>query len=393
MQQYDQTMAWLTDHGQPFIDLAQTVHAHPELGFAEVFAHEQLCNILEQNGFVVERSYLGVETAFRASWWSSGPTVAFLCEFDALPEIGHACGHNIIAGAGAAAGVVAKHLLGEGEGRLEVIGTPAEEGGGGKIVLMERGAFAHVDAALMVHPADRDQPTMHAIAIQPLRVRFVGQEAHAAAFPEQGRNALDAAVFAYNAIAGLRQHMPDTARIHGVFTKGGEKPNIVPALTEMEWYVRAASLPELDALLERVVQCFTAGALAAGCEMTYEKVGRAYSDLVPNGPLLERYLAYSDQSGRVMVPFDEMPPVMGSTDMGNVSYAVPSLHPMIKIAPAGTAIHTVDFAQAAASPAAHRSMLEAAALMACTGLDVLEDPALLAAMKTFHFGLSASHPH
>src|SRR3954468_1407830 len=248
------------------LDASHRIHAHPELGFEEHHAHDLLTSVLGDAGLDTERGAFDVPTAFRASaGGGDGPLVAVLCEYDALPDLGHACGHNVIASAGLGAALAAATVVDAAGGRLAVSGPPAEEGGGGKILMARRGAFEGVDAALMVHPADADLLAMSTIAIQQLVVQYEGKSAHAAAFPWEGRNALDAAVLGYVNVAALRQHMEPTERIHGIFTKAGDRPNIVPREAAAHWYVRSPTMASLEVLKGRVLTCLEAGATAAGC--------------------------------------------------------------------------------------------------------------------------------
>ena len=231
------------------------------------------------------------------------------------------------------------------------MGTPAEEGGGGKIEMARNGAFQILDAAMMIHPADADLIRMDAIAVQQGDVHFTGRAAHAAAAPQEGRNALDAAVLGYMNVAALRQHILPTERIHGIFLKGGDKANIVPAEAVMQWMVRSPTIASLQPLKDRVLACFDGSAVACGCTMSTEWQGVTYADMIDNGPMVESYVANAAASGRtVQDPRAIGKHVVGSTDMGNISYLVPSIHPMIQVAPAGVPIHTVDFARWAASP-------------------------------------------
>jgi len=283
------------------LEVSHQVHGRPELLFQEHHAAALVATALDDAGLVVEREVFGLETAV-AAWAgrASGevPAVAVLCEYDALPRIGHACGHNIIAAAGLGAGIAAASVAAEAGGRLVVLGTPAEEGGGGKVLMADRGAFEGVGAAMMVHPAGLDLTEPEAIAIASLKVTYHGRGAHAAAFPERGRNALDAAVLGYNAVAALRQHMGSSERVHGVFLEAGEKPNIVPDHTVAEWYVRSATLASLQPLKERVLACLEAGASAAGCSMEWVSTAPEYSDLRSNGPLVDLYRRNSAALGR-----------------------------------------------------------------------------------------------
>ena len=360
------------------IDASHEIHEHPELNFEEHFAHDLLTGLLEAEGLPVERHARGIDTAFEARAGSTGPLIAVLCEYDALPEIGHACGHNIIGTAGLGAGLAAAALADELGGQVLILGTPAEEGGGGKVHLADRGALDGVDAAMMVHPAGADLVRMDAIAIQQLWVEYHGQAAHAAAFPWKGRNALDAAVLGYMNVAALRQHIKPTERIHGVFTKAGDKPNIVPKHTAAQWYVRSPNVRGLEKLKARVFTCLEAGAAAASCEMTYEWKDPAYFDMIDNGPMTELYSANVARLGRTAVdPSSSGTPVVGSTDMGNVSYRVPSIHPMIKVAPPHVSIHSPEFTAYARSEDGDRAVLDGAKAMAMTVADLWLQPGLL----------------
>ena len=352
------------------------IHAHPECCYEERFAADLLATACEGEGLDVERGAYGIETAFEArAGVGEGATVAVLCEYDALPGLGHGCGHNIIATAGLGAGLALAALAREtGVGRVIVLGTPAEEGGGGKIRLAEAGAFDGVDAALMVHPASADLVELQAIAIATWEVEYFGEAAHAAAYPWRGRNALDAAVLGYMAVAALRQHIEPTERVHGIFTKGGDKPNIVPDHTVAEWYVRSATLDSLQALKARVLAALEAGAAAAGCRMEWRATCPEYSDLRTNGPLATLYAANSRRLGREVAPAPPGAGIVGSTDMGNVSYLVPSIHPIIKAAPGGVPIHSADFARWAASPEGDRAVLDGAKALGMTVADLWLDP-------------------
>ncbi|MBI2703989.1 MAG: M20 family metallopeptidase [Actinobacteria bacterium] len=360
------------------------IHAHPELGYEEHFAHELLTGILDDEGLEPERAAFGLPTAFAARAGSGGPTIAVLCEYDALPGIGHACGHNIIATAGLGAGLAAAQLATELGGRVLILGTPAEEGGGGKVRMMREGALDGVDAAMMVHPAGADLIGMNVIAVQQVWVEYSGQAAHAAAFPFKGKNALDAAVLGYMNIAALRQHIRPEERVHGIFTDAGDKPNIVPAHAAAQWYVRAATLKRLEPLKKRVFACLQAGATAAGCEMSYEWKDPAYADMRDNEPMIERYRANARRVGRDPLDPSGLTAVVGSTDMGNVSYAVPSIHPMIKVAPAHISIHTPEFARCASGEDGDRAVLDGAKILAMTIADLWAEPGLLdAASEAF----------
>ena len=363
------------------LDVSHRIHARPELGFEEHHAHDLLTGVLDDHGLAVQRRAYGVDTAFEArAGTGDGPLVAVVCEYDALPGIGHACGHNIIAASGLGAGLALASMAGEADGRVAVIGTPAEEGGGGKELMLRQGAFSDIDAAMMVHPANHELSVFHAVAVHRVTASYTGAAAHAAAAPEKGRNALDAAVLGYNAIAALRQHIRDDERIHGVFTDGGAKPNIVPVTAATEWYVRSTNLTSLEPLKERVAACLQAGAAAAGCEVDLEWADPAYADMNDNPTLRDRYLANLGTLGRTLAS-DPGARVIGSTDMGNVSYVVPSIHPMIKVAPDDVAIHTPHFAEYARGPSGDAAVIDGAKALAMTALDCWLDDAVLPAMQ------------
>ncbi|MGI8776877.1 MAG: M20 family metallopeptidase [Acidimicrobiales bacterium] len=366
------------------LEVSHQIHRRPELLFEEHYAAGLVADALEDAGLAVERGAFGLETALVAQAGLSAadaPAVAVLCEYDALPRIGHACGHNIIAAAGLGAGIAAAAVAGEAGGRLVVLGTPAEEGGGGKVVMGDRGAFDGVAAAMMVHPAGLDLTEPEAIAIASLVVTYRGRGAHAAAFPERGRNALDAAVLGYNAVAALRQHIGGSERVHGVFLEGGEKPNIVPDHTVAEWYVRSATLASLQPLEERVLACLEAGASAAGCSMEWELTAPEYSDLRTNGPLVDLYARNSATLGRPVAEPGPGRKIMASTDMGNVSYLVPSIHPMVAVSPPEVSLHSADFAEWAGGPEGDRAVLDGAKAMAMTVVDLWLRPGALAEVR------------
>ena len=363
------------------LDVSHRIHERPELCFEEHHAHDLLTEVLHGHGLAVQRRAYGVDTAFEArAGTGDGPLVAVVCEYDALPGIGHACGHNIIAASGLGAGLALASMAGEAQGRVAVVGTPAEEGGGGKELMLRQGAFSDIDAAMMVHPANHELSVFHAVAVQRLNARYTGAAAHAAAAPEKGRNALDAAVLGYNAVAALRQHIRDDERIHGIFTDGGTKANIVPVTAAAEWYVRSTNLASLEPIKERVAACLRAGADAAGCEVDIEWADPAYADMNDNPTLLDRYLANLGTLGR-SVASDPRSRVVGSTDMGNVSYVVPSIHPMIKAAPDDVAIHTPDFAEYARGPSGDAAVIDGAKALAMTALDCWLDDTVLPAMQ------------
>ena len=357
------------------LSVSHEIHANPELAFEEFRASEVLRNAITRAGLDVRPGAYGLETAFESEFGrDSGPTVALLAEYDALPEIGHACGHNLIATASLGA-ALALHSLGSRlPGRVRLLGTPAEERGGGKELMARRGAFDGVDAALMVHPAGIDLVTMPCLAIAEVEVHYQGEAAHASSMPHRGINALDALVQAYSAISALRQHIKPTERLHGIITNGGQAPNIVPDQAAGRFYVRARNAEELEPLKRRAEACFEAGALATGAHLTASWGDVDYLDLNTCWPLAEAYQANAEALGREFFPPDRLPAsVAGSTDMGNVSYRVPSIHPMIAAAPPHCAIHNPEFAKWVGSDSGDLAALDGAKALAMTAIDYLTD--------------------
>jgi amidohydrolase len=374
--------------------ISTTLHANPEIAFQEFQAAALLCQTLEAHGFIVERGVGGLETAFRAEarGTGDGPTIAILAEYDALLNLGHACGHNIIAASALGAGIAVRTVLDQLPGRVLVIGTPAEEGGGGKLILLEQGVFADVDAAMMVHPASYTMTTRPSLASNRLTIEFTGKASHAAAAPEDGINALEAVLLTFTNVNALRLHLKPDARVHGIITHGGTAANIIPDYAAAEFSVRAAQQSYAQEVLQRVVQCAEAGGMATGAQLKYTtKPG--YAEIVPN-PTLARLFTENWRAIGVEVHDPRPNERMGSTDMGNVSQALPALHPYIAIAPDGTGGHTVEFHAAAISPAGHAGLLNAAKALAMTTLDLLSSPELMQAVKQ-EFAASvagASHP-
>ena len=350
------------------VEVSHEIHAHPEQNYEEFFASELLAHVAQQSGFPVDLHAYGAETGF-AGDVGSGPTVCVMSEYDALPEIGHGCGHNVIAAAGLGAAIGLASVAQSAGGRVRYLGTPAEEGGGGKLVMAHNGALEGVDVAMMVHSADADLTSIDAIALQQLLVEYSGRASHAAAAPQHGRNALDAAVLGYMAVAALRQHILPTERIHGIFLRGGDKPNIVPADAATEWYIRSETITSLQELKPRVVAALESGAHACGCSVTHQWTGTAYADMVTNNSLAALYIANAGSLGRNVEAPSAHRRVVGSTDMGNISHLVPSIHPMIASARPGTSIHTKDFATESKGLLADKAVIDGAKAMAMTAID------------------------
>jgi len=367
-------------HRSELIDLSLRIHDNPELGLQEVKAAEWLTQYLENKGFEVERGICELPTAFRATYGQGSPVIAYLAEYDALPDLGHACGHNIIAAAAIGAAVAVRSAIDQLGGRVLVIGTPSEEVCGCKETMSKRGAFTDVDAAMMVHPGTRDIATAPALACSPLEVEFFGRAAHAAAYPEQGINALDALVLSLNNINALRQHVRESSRIHGIIAKGGEAPNIVPAYSKGLFLVRAKDMDYLEELREKVLNCFVAASLATGARLEYRWGDVTYAPLYPNSVLAELFTGNMATLGRSS--YTSSPERgLGSTDMGNVSQVVPSIHPFVSIAPPEVLEHSPEFAAAAASEAGMQGLMDGAKALALTGVDLLTDRDLLDRVK------------
>ncbi|HZR48238.1 MAG TPA: M20 family metallopeptidase [Streptosporangiaceae bacterium] len=350
------------------IALSHRIHGQPELGFAEHSASQWVTEALSRAGFSVTTGVAGLPTALAATTGSGDLTIGLFAEYDALPEIGHACGHNIIAAAAVTAGRLLAPLADDLGITVKVFGTPAEEGGGGKILMLDRGVFDGVHAAMMVHPAPEEQLTARTLAVAHLRVRYTGKTAHASAAPERGVNAADAFTVAQVAIGLLRQHIDPASRIHGVITRGGEAPNVVPGLTEGRFYVRSATLADLADLQRRVELCFEAGALATGCELSIEPESPPYSEFDSDGELETFYRANAETLGRRFPLEASTGP--GSTDMANVSLAMPAIHPSIGLDCGAAVNHQPEFAAWCAEPTGDRAVLDAALAMAWTVIDV-----------------------
>ena len=351
--------------------LSHRIHAHPELGFEEERASLWLAEALNDAGFDVESGVCDLPTAFIARRGNGPVHVAICAEYDCLPDIGHACGHNVIAAMSVGAAVAAAAVADDVGLTLTVVGTPAEESGGGKILLLERGAFADAHAAMMVHPAPVDALDPPILALVELEVQYAGKAAHASAFPELGINAGDALTVAQTAIGLLRQHIRSTDRVHGIVTRGGEAPNVVPAATAARYIVRARTLGELDEIRGKVMRCFEAGALATGARLDVQPRHPPYSEMLHDLEIADRYRRNAGALGR---SFPDIGPVLeraaASTDMGNVSLAIPSIHPFIGIGSLPAVNHQPEFAAHCVTEGADRAIVDGALAMAWTAIDV-----------------------
>lgn len=379
--------------GQKLVEILHDLHEHPELAYQEHHAAQQLVAHLESHGISAESPVFGLETAIRAEIAApdfdpeTDRTVAILSEYDALPEIGHGCGHNVIAVTGLGAFTALGQLLREQpdrfRGRVVYLGTPAEEGHGGKEVMARAGAFDDVDAAVMTHPYFADAADVHWLGRRGCRVEFTGLAAHASAHPFLGRNALDAASLAYQGLGLLRQQTPPTDRIHAVLPQGGERPNVIPESAVLELYVRS-QLPEtLKVLSDRVVEVMQGAALMAGVGVRIHwDESPATLPVLGNRALSDRWVLAQRRRGREPLPAGTISEVFAaSTDFGNVSYRIPGIHPMLGISAEDVGLHTREFAHAAASPAAERAAADGAFGLAAAALDYLDDDDLAAAVR------------
>lgn len=366
------------------IRVSRDIHARPELAFEEHYACERLCEAASEAGLNPTANVYSLQTAFEARIEGAGPgpVASVIAEYDALPGIGHACGHNLIATAALGASLALHHVRGRIGGAVQFLGTPAEERGGGKEVMARVGAFDGIDAALMIHPAGINLTTMPCICVAEVEVIYHGKSAHASAMPHKGVNALDALLLAYQAISNLRQHIQQTERIHGIVTDGGQAPNIVPDRAAGDFYVRAKNEADLAALKPRVQACFEAGAKGAGCEVEVNWAGVDYLDLNTNWPLADRFQAHAEGLGRSFYPLEKLGSAgSGSTDMGNVSHRVPSIHPMLAAAPPNVVIHNPEFATWAGSEMGDAAALDGAKALALTTAEYLNSTDLQQATK------------
>lgn len=353
--------------------ISNQMYENPEVAFEEHVTSGLLADYLEGNGFAVERAAYGLDTAFVARAGSDGPEVIICAEMDALPGVGHACGHNIIATAALGAGTALAPMADELGIRLTVLGTPAEENFGGKVDLINAGAFSGAAAAMMVHPSPQDVVDPNVIAVAHWDVEFHGKSAHASAYPDRGINALDAAVQSYVNISTLRQSILPTDKIHGIIVSGGDAANIIPHYTKSSWYVRAQTMERLAVLSERVRACFEAAATATGCRLEIKPMGHTYTEMVNNPLMVDLYGANSAALGRPMLRGADLPPSQtGSTDMGNVSLVVPTIHPMLGIDPGDAVNHQPEFAAATIQPAGVKAIHDGAVGMAWTVVDLAE---------------------
>ncbi|MDQ1443859.1 MAG: hypothetical protein QOI20_323, partial [Acidimicrobiaceae bacterium] len=366
--------------GDTLTDLSHRLHANPEIRWEEEQSARWVAEALSDGGFDVEAGVCDLPTAFVATAGSGPLTIAICAEYDALPGVGHACGHNIIASSAVGAGLALAPLADELGITVKIMGTPAEEGGGGKILMLERGAFAGVNAAMMVHPSPMEQDHMPCLAVSHLEVHYHGKASHASAFPELGINAADAITIAQTAVGLLRQHIDTEARIHGIVTHGGDAPNVTPDHTVSEWLVRHQTLAQLAELEPRVLACFEAGALATGCTHEIKPVSKPYSEMHDDVEMRGLYRRNAEALGRTFVDMSEdmAQRTAGSTDMANISLAMPSIHPMLGLDSFPIVNHQHEFAAFCATPTADKALRDGAVAMAWTAIDMATDEAVRA---------------
>lgn len=364
--------------------LSHKIHANPETAWQEFESSAAVAKTLSDHGFEVVEQVAGLPTAFRAEFGTGDLTVALCAEYDALPGLGHACGHNIIASSSVGAAIALAAVAKELNLKVVVLGTPAEEGGGGKIVMLTRGAFDGIDVAALVHPGPVDVAFAEPFAVRHIAVKYSGKASHAAAYPEQGINAADAFTIAQVAIGLLRQQLPSTVRVHGVMTRGGEAPNAIPEVTEGRWYVRATSTKLMEETFMRIAKCFEAGAIATGCELEIHDESEPYSEFTNHPNLNDVYKLNAQSIGRV---FDNSDPRIkmnrASTDLGNISKVIASIHPYIGVNSGAAVNHQREFAAACITKDADQAVVDAAKAMAMTLVDIASDPALREYVKGY----------
>lgn len=367
----------IEDLKDEFFELSDYILANPELGHEEFKACKAHVELLKKHGFEVTEKYMGIETAFRAEFNSGkeGPKIAFLAEYDALPGVGHGCGHNLLGTVSTAAGIVLSKVIPELTGTVVVLGTPAEETSGAKVHMADNGAFDDISVALAVHPSDFYSKSGQSLALDAIEFKFTGKSAHAASNPDKGINALDAAINTFNNINALREHVRSDARIHGVITEGGKAANVVPDLAVAQFYVRATTKEYLLELREKVKNCARGASLAAGTELEIRNYEVSYDNLVTNETLAEAF--YSRLRDMGVESINEARQSYGSLDMGNVSHVCPAIHPYFGISDREIPGHTKEFAEATTTPLAYDSAAKTIGALVLASVDIIKDEDLL----------------
>lgn len=360
-------------------EINKFIYDNPETAYKEHKAQEKLSGILEKYGFKVERNFMGLGTEFKAVYGKGHPCIAYLCEYDALPEIGHGCGHNIIGSAGAGAGIGLSRVIDETGGSVVVFGTPGEETNGAKVYMADRGAFDDVDAAMMIHPSSTSSESGTSLAMDAVEFIFKGRASHAAANPEKGINALNACIETFNLINALRQHVTSDVRIHGIIAEGGTTPNIVPERASARFYIRSLKRSWLDEVTKMVKNCASAAAMGVGAELEINNYELSYDNMITNRTLSRVFCHNLKECGIIDIEGPRNSP--GSIDMGNVSHITPAIHPYIKICNENLGMHTREFAASTISEIAKENMIKAAQAMALTGYDIITNENLLHEIK------------
>jgi len=354
------------------IKVSDWMYENPELGFEEYKTSEYLVKFINSFEDNVIFPTNELETAFEITFGKEGPLVVLCVEYDALPEIGHACGHNVIATASIGAGLALRNLADDLGIRVKLLGTPAEEGGGGKIILLDRGAFEDAKCSMMIHPGPLNVANPTFTTIQQYKVEFFGKDAHAAGAPEKGRNALDAQIQLFVNASTYRQQMVQSNRMHGVIKDGGFKPNIIPSYTSSEWYLRSLNEDGLNILEKDFLNCVNAAALATKCEVKVNSPDYKYREILNNKTMYQLFMENSESIGREMPLEDPLRPGLGSTDMGNISLAMPSIHPMLDIDAGDAVNHQPEYAAATIKPGGHKAIFDGAYGMGATIIDLAE---------------------
>ncbi|TVY10025.1 M20 family metallopeptidase [Paenibacillus cremeus] len=372
----------IEQHASTFTAISQYIGENPELGHEEFKASTRLMEELRVQGFQVQTPVLDLPTAFIGTYTASkpGPTVAFLCEYDALPELGHACGHHLICVMSLAAAVGLKSVMEELGGTLRVYGTPAEETKGAKVTMAAAGLFNDCDFALMAHPYHTYEKSGESLAMDAIQYEFFGKAAHAAATPYEGINALDAVLLLFQSIGALRQQLQSHARIHGIIADGGKAPNIIPEYAAAQFYIRSANRPYTDELVQKVLRCAQGAALQTGCTLKTSNYEFSYDELITNETLSE---LFTRNLGLLGISENEIETGKdhGSLDLGNVSRHCPTIHPYVKVVNEKHLLHTKEFRDLAMQPRAFEGMLLGAKALAYTAYDVLSNPETLQVMR------------
>ena len=367
----------INDVKDELVVLSEFILANPELGHEEVKAAKAHTDLLKKHGFTVEEAYLDMKTAFRAEMngKKDGPTIAFLAEYDALPGIGHGCGHNLLGTTSTGAGIVLSKLFDEIGGRVIVMGTPAEETCGGKVPMVDQGAFDDIDIVMMSHPSSKYGRSGRSLAMEAIQFTFKGRTAHAASKPEKGINALDACINTFNMINALREHIKSSARIHGIIAEGGKAANVVPDLAIAQFYARATTKAYLQELVEKVKNCARGASLAAGTELEITNYETSYDDLVTNETLMDQFEKRIRDMG--VKTMENAGPAHGSVDAGNVSHVCPTIHPYFSICDKDVIGHTREFAEKTKEPLAYEGMKNTIGALVLTAIDIIQDQELL----------------